>query len=442
MLVEQFPKTTLEMYKPPWRTSRQTEEAYAQQQRILFGEAGQQLAQALIQGTIKPYQLEDFRGRIDVHFFNAYSDIYRLARSITPESAYLNAQTVALEVVRDCTLKAFPDYEDDFFRNEVALKSPSPTDLYYYMVLPYEGPLGAYEVRRHFLLTNTAAAMDARSGNGSLAIQLSDINRLLDAELFKPGSGRQTTIYADHDQQTNTVYRVTTNKPEESLRSNAITRKHTLTLREIEGIGLVQTRVRQKDLVSAVEKLLSKAATNGGVLDPESVNDYMGFTFIGLGGEGYVTPETQLDYLESRLVDVLNSYRSLVEIRPDHVVDRDRGQAEVRFRRLQIFLEDQTVPLEFMLFDAVEYLNQSFEIGVMDPQTRFYTGRSHKMYEYRRTYPIMPFVYPEDIYQLDAQEALLCTMHEIADQARKIGTRVRSLPSLPNALIRKVGTGI
>lgn len=429
-MLEQLPKRTLEMYNARGR-SLEADAVYARWVRHFFGEPGLEFAEALRQGKLRSHQVEDFRDRIDTHYFNAFTNTYSVDGSITPKSAYLNAQEVALGVVRDCILKAFPRYEDDLLRNEVALRSPSPTDLYYYMVLPDQGELGAYEVRRHFLLLNDSAAVDARSGNGNLAIPLSDINRLLDEELFERGSGQPTTICADHDSQTNTVSRVSYVESEKPL-PNAIFRKHTLTAREIEGIGLVQTRVRQKDLVSAVEKMLSKAATNGGVLDPGSVNDLMGFTLIALGGTDSISSQDQLDLLEDKTVDVLNSHRYVTEFKPDNEADRDRGQAEVRFRRLLVFLSDQPIPLEIIFYDALEYLNSISEVGVEDPKTGFYNGRDHDLYVLRRMYPIMPYVYPKEVYQRDAQAALVYRSHDLADQKRRIGGSQRYL--FPNGV--------
>lgn len=414
MRVEELPPITLGMFRPINR-SRQAEQDYNGLIRFFYGEAGREFAEGLEEGRFSLLDVPAFRDRIDSHFFKAFADAYHVPSFATPVSNYREAQRIAREVVRDCVFSAFPNYSDDLFRNEITLESTSPTDFFFYLAQP-EGPIQDYERRRHFLLYNAGASIEAISGNGTLSLHLSDINRLFDKSLFEPHSGQVTTIYANHDPETNEVREIYLEKPQEPL-INGVLRTHTLTLRKVPDVGLVQTRVRQKNSASATRKMMGKADQAGGVLNPRSVKDYMGFALIVLGdGDPSVSSEAKVNLLRNRSERLLRTYRSIVRIEPDDSVDGDRGQAAIRFKRDQVYTADSPDnPLEIMFFRDLDYLNQTFEVGSLDPQTGFYNGRSHRLFDLRRRYLVIPHVYPKEIFGIDAQEALIVRMHEVAE---------------------------
>lgn len=428
MVTEQGPQITIEMFRPVGR-SRQTEAAYEGLLRYYYGDAGQEFAQGLQEGRFNSSSVPLFRDRIDPYFRRIFARTFPHSADTTGQSSYLEAQRIARTMIKQNVNQIYPNFSDDIFANEVALESPSPTDFFYYLVKADDGDIARYERRRHFLLSLGSAEIDSVSGNGELARHLMDINRLFDDDLFIRGSRRQVSLVAHHNVKTNGVKKVDFQKPKK-VTDDVVLRDHRLTLREIEGVGLVQTRIRQKDTATSLTKMLAYAAIGDGVLNSSKVKDYMGFTLIAFNGsgDGSSADSTKVDLLIEKVQNLLESTRSINKFEVDDDTGRDRGQGGVIFKRRQVYLSDMPeFPLEIMFYDGANYLTQSHEVGELDPKTGFYTGRAYKLYALKRIADLLPYIRPQEIYGGDPRRDLIDRMHEVAKEIRYTESESRNV---------------
>lgn len=422
MGLEQAPSITLEMFKPLNR-SRQAEQDYACLMKYYFGEAGGEFAEGLREGSFNSSHVPLFRERIDPYFRRVFARTYPHSADITIQSSYMESQRIARQVVRDCVFQIYPNFADDLFSNEVTLESPSPTDFFYYLVKDESESLTAsFETRRHLLLLLGAASIDSASGNGELATQLMDINRLFDDELFIPGSRKQTAVFAHYDPETYGVKQVVLQRPK-YIPDDVLLREHSLTLREIEGVGLVQTRMRQKDTAAAEIKMIAYAAVEDGILDPSKVKDYMGFTLITFNDKETSFGQDAVDLLIENVGGLLRIKRSVTRFEEDNGTGKNRGQGGVNNKRRQAYLPDfPDHPLEIQFYKAKDYLTASHETGLVNPKTGFYTGCAHRLFSLRRIAEVLPVVRPQEVYGGNPQKDLINRMHAVAEEIRNTET--------------------
>lgn len=72
-------------------------------------------------------------------------------------------------------------------------------------------------------------------------------------------------------------------------------------------------------------------------------------------------------------------------------------QADVKFKRIQVFIEGLHAPIEIKIQALRDKLMDDWHIGTKDPETGFYNGRAHRLYELRRADGVREFYSPEEI---------------------------------------------
>lgn len=420
-----LPQITIEMFQPTGR-SEGADSQIAGLLRRAYGKKGLSFFNATRKGLEPHAQLGI---ATDGHFYGFIRQTYGLPEDINPQVFYLRQQSHAIQVIEYVLGTALPGYRHELgLKNEVSLYSESPTDLLRLLAYPDDGvnPTLKFELQRHLLLSHISASFNSRTLNGRLRTELSRVQMLLNRELYggRIGDGEDFDVYALHEDGTNSAVQVlVTARQYVSKQARDICgiqpegyhlKRHPFSLRRIgETDSLVYTNPRKKSDAASILKSLGKAVENGGVISPLSyVQDSLGIMFVAMGGE------SERGELVERATTVLQSHPSGVEeITEDHHVNQDRGQAGASdFARLYLKLTGISVPLELMFYTCLGYLNSEYEVGIRDAGTGIYPGRAHDLYELRRSLPVLPVLFPEEIYPVDTRVAVLDRMATVAEE--------------------------
>lgn len=424
MIKEQVPQLTLEMLKPDGR-SASSDESYRARIRLEYGDAGQEFSESLLNGKPAGDLISEYRERIGTHFFNFLAHTFGIPVSET-RVVYRDSRSVALGVVEGALKRILPR-ASNLFKDEVTTNSDEPIDFFYDLARAQNGqvtPRLEYDLRRHFILFNTDIELIAKSGNGQIGRDLADYQRLFDTRLYYrglEGHDEEYSVYAYHDKETNRFLRLAGKWPRVPRGSERLL-FHAYTARRIEGIGLVNTNIRQKNLEAATEKTLAKAhdPKNRGVINVDEVEDLAGFRWVALEEDMRRSGRSkkQREFVRDRVNSEIQASNRGVIIKPEDSVDSGRGQSKIVFGRDKIFSEGSTVPIENIFFAFGDFLDQEYEVGTKDPETEIYNGRSHRLFDLRRIKPILPYLFTYSIHRINTEAALLRRMEEVVEEIR------------------------
>lgn len=262
-----------------------------------------------------------------------------------------------------------------------------------------------YELLRQEVLMLTSLAYAESKYNQRTVENLNDISDIFENELFagRYGEGQSYTFYSVHDSQTNEVELVSDNFisiPE--INSNTQHYKqHTQLVRQIEGIGPVLVRQREKSTASALIKAIYKGSQlNDAYIDISQITDPSGFMFV--------TKDTKNHELYTLITNLITAHYPTARIVEDHLVDDNRNQSSsVSYLRMQVYLNDRTrYPIEIIISTQKEYLNYIFHLGkhVEDSFSPYPNAAAHALYELRRSYYVADWLFPQEIYALNEEE--------------------------------------
>lgn len=420
---------TLDIIKPSGRsleTDRQRQLLFG----YLYGPEGRKYYRGIRDGSIAIGDLSEFRDAIDTHFFKTIARAHSIPVDIGPQTFYTLQQETAIGVVREITEKAFPHQERRFrqFKNEVTFKAPSPTTLFKILALPEDqvDRMTAFEVIRHLTVVDTAIPLDVRSKGADVRQQLADWNDIFNNELFEGpyGAGEDYQLSVSHDSLTNAVIRFhPKNRPLNPPKEGEHLATHNFIARRVKGYGSVFVDVDEEDVVSATIKALVKAANNGGVIRPtEDIRGSMKMTFVNLedkpkGCQGTAFHRPHLAVLSRKVMEVMMRYMNITNIVDPS--DKDQGQTDdLEITGIEFYTRNLPVPIKLVFLNRRDYLNGKYHVGVKSlvkgmPEP-VYNGRAEELSELRSYYPLLPILFPQEIYGIDTQAVLRTTMDEVA----------------------------
>lgn len=418
---------TLDMIKPSGR-SIETDRQRQLLAGYLYGPAGREFYRGIRDGSVDLNDLPSFREAIDQHFFERVGRIHSIPESIGgSQMSYMLHQETAMTVVREIVRKAFPHLERKLgqFKNEVKLKAPSPTTLFKVLALPEDqvDRREAFEIERQLMIVDTAIPLDVRSKSAEVSQKAADWNDIFNTELFEPpyGAGEEYQLDVYHDDKTNAVKRFhSANIPFDPPKEGEHLAVHDFVARRVKGYGLVYADVNEEDVVSATIKALVKAANNGGVIRPvEDVKSSITMTFVDLedkpqGCQGPNSRIGHLTVLRRKVWEVMNSRMNIANVN-----GKVRGGLELWLR------ESPEVPIRLEFFNRRDYLDSIYHVGfkarVKGIPEPVYNGKAEELADLRSYYPLLPHLFPPEIYgrKTDIQAVLLGTMDEVAARLKR-----------------------
>lgn len=344
---------------------------------------------------------------INEYVFRQISETFNLPPRSDPQEFYMQQQKQARGVV-GYVCQLLPEAAKDLeLKDEIAYYSDRPSDVFELLSKPPDkiDSTLAYELQRHLLLAHISGFVNARTLNGRLTTSLAMIQKHFNQRLYEglEGAGERFILESIHDDETNKV--VDFPSGNKRIPPTAHLKQVPFTVRRIRGIGLVATSPRKKDDENAVVKALSEACDNGGVIDINSIQDGMGMMYVLMNNNlSEKQQDEQLEYLVGRVVGELQSSPLRIKkIRREDHVDADRGQSpDIQFKRLIIDFEgESTPPLEMIFYNVKDYLNSRLEVGERNPETGLFMGQAYDLYALRRMYPVLPVLFPSEIYDRD-----------------------------------------
>lgn len=262
-----------------------------------------------------------------------------------------------------------------------------------------------FELLRQEVLMLTSLAYAESRFNERTVETLNDINDLFENELYtgKYGEGFEYSFFSVHDNQTNEAYVVSddfTAIPQIDYATEHY-KQHTQLVRQIEGVGPVLVRQREKSTESALVKAIYKGSQlEEEYIDISQITDPSGFMFV--------TKEGKNTDLYSNLQALLTRHYPSARIEEDHHVNANRNQStNVSFLRMQVYLTpDAKYPIEIIIFTQGEYLNYRYHLGEKQNNSKnpFPNAAAHIMYELRRTYDVADKLFPRKIFGHDIEE--------------------------------------
>jgi hypothetical protein len=313
-------------------------------------------------------------------------------------------------------------------RNEASLVPVSPALGIETMTSIKYSPSLREEEKKIHLNALLAADLDLRNGMHDGLNKLSQIQRLLDMQLFEMpiGATEIVKIKALFYNQTNSVGHLEgidqAKFDENNIPEGMHIKETEMSMRRIKGTDIrVYTSPDYKSMESSIIKSTRKALTNklnGGsddILPTEYVLDTHRMLFTVDGGpenEGIVAeriknilrdPKNQeylakLDYSGEPMIDPKsrNFVGSLIDIEnfnKDNSIRKadDAQSSNVKFTRFYANFDSLPVPIEIKVQGVKLFLNDEFEVGTQDKETGLYTGASHKIYEYNRSQQVQHY---------------------------------------------------
>lgn len=407
--------TTIEMYRPAERRSTETNLQMARLLSDIVGRGRLRFCKG-IRGELS----DELAGVINNYVLASVKQRYSLPEESDVQEFYMQQQKLAI-AVPEYYGELVPEITKDVeLKDEISMLSDRPSDLVRLIFRHPEDidPTLAYEVQRHILISDLAGQINARTKNGRLRTVLSDVHRLLNERLFEgpEGAGQRIISESFHDDETNQVIgfpdRCTRKPPTAHLK------RVPLVVRKIPEVGLVHTSLRKKDDRVAIVKSLAKALGNGGVININGdIQDSIGMIFASM--EDHITPAQLADLVVSI---IQSGPRKVAKIEPDDQTDNDHGQSSAMSfnARRKIWFEDIPTPLEFIFYDRETFLNSRLEVGTRDPETGFYMGRAHSLFEPRRARPTVDVIFPKEIYPTDFDTPFVNRSRQIAQELREM----------------------
>lgn len=407
-IVDSLPEMTIGMFNTNnGKENRDARAAFDARVRYFAGPAGEEFMEGVQKGRLTSDARRDYKGTINPHFFAAFANTFKVPDGFTPEGFYRQVGRIALDVVRDLADLTGLSVSKDPFMDEMHPHSPSPTDLLYHLARLNQGRNVTLDtnVKRHFILVNIAASVGSTSESAPIDDALVNIQFEMDKRLYyrgEDGYREPYQVYTYHDLETNSFLDFAGANPEVSPDKRLL--KQEFTAHRIGKVGLVYTIRNSKDPVSAVKKVIAEAHDHDGVMRPQSVKDNLRMTFVALEGN---LPENQrvrqIERVHRRVLVFIRGYKDIRKIVSHNRVDNGRGQADIRWKRDDLYLEDTCVPLELVVVREGDYYDQTLEVGVVDPENGLYQGAAHPLYSIRKD------VYPAIILlqdQLSAAEIM------------------------------------
>ena len=342
---------------------------------------------------------------INEYFLRLSKQIYKLPRQTDPQEFYLQQNKGALAVIRSFGTLV-PELAGEWeLKDEIADLSDRPSDLLRLLARPPKSidPVLAYEAQRHAVLVYQIGMINARTLNGRLRTVLSDVNRLLNSELFEgpEGYGDKILLESFHDDETNQVVGFTDSHDRRPLTAHF--KRIPMVVRQTKEVGAVRTSSRKKDDSEAIVKSWSKALGNGGTIHiDDAVQDSIGREYVLM--DDSTLPEQLADLVVSIIKSGAGSdlweIPKIAKVEKDDKADEDRGQSsEPSFNaRRKIWFEGIPTPVELKFYDRETYLNSMLEVGTRDIETGLYMGRGHDLFRLRRHRSTVRVPFPEEIY--------------------------------------------
>lgn len=344
---------------------------------------------------------------INAHFLSSSKRIYNLPKQTNPQEFYLQQHKGALAVIRYFG-ELVPDLAVEWeLKDEIADLSERPSDLLRLLFQSPDNidPILAYEAQRHVTGMYQIGMVNARTLNGRLRTVLSDVNRLLNGELFVGPEGHGDRIFLEsfHDDETNTVVGFPDRNDRRPLTAHL--KRIPMDVRQTRGAGAVRTRSRKKDDSVAIIKSWVKALENGGTIHiDDAVQDSIGREYVLM--DDSIPPEQFADLvvsvIESGAGSDLWEIPKIANVEHDDEADEDRGQSpEPSFNaRRKIWFEGIPTPIELKFYNRETYLNSVLEVGTRNIETGLYMGRSHDLFELRRSRIVVRVPFPQEIYPI------------------------------------------
>lgn len=406
--------------------SRDARAAFEARVRYFVGPTGEEFIEGVRQGRLTASSRQHFKTEVNSYFFSAFQQTFKLPKTVTPESFYDEAGKTAIRVVSGLADLTGLSISQDPFVDEINPHPPSPIDLVYHLAHLGQGrdvDLD-FNVRRHFLLSQISASIEAISSVGIRDI-LSDMQFSLNERLYykgEEGHHERYTAYSYHDPETNYFIGFARGDVQPDIGSRVYV--HEFRARRIEGVGLVYTIRNPKEPEAATKKAIAKADSNGGIIKPDSVEDRMRMTVVALEGnlpKGNKGRTDQVKRVHKRVLGFMREYKPIKKIVPENQVDGDRGQGGMSWKRDKIYFYD-TSALELVVVGESDHYNQTYAVGGVDPETGFYKGKdtSHKLYEPRKDEPAAIRLLPESLHHKDIHQALVARQHEIAEALKRM----------------------
>lgn len=342
---------------------------------------------------------------INADFLKSSKRIYGLPELTNPQEFYLQQHKGALAVVRYFG-ELVPELAGEWeLKDEIADLSPRPSDLLRLLSRSPDkiDPILAYEAQRHATAMYQIGMINARTLNGRLRTVLSDVNCLLNGELFDGPEGHGDRIFLGsfHDDDTNTVVGFPDRNDKRPFTAHL--KRIPMVVRRTKEVGAVRTKSRKKDDSVAIIKSWVKALENGGTIHIDhAVQDSIGREYMLM--DDSVPPNQLADLVVSVIKSGAGSdlweIPQVVRVEEDDKADEDHGQStEPSFNaRRKIWFAGISTPIELKFYNRETYLNSMFEVGTRDKETGLYMGRSHDLFELRRCRGAVRVPFPQEKY--------------------------------------------
>lgn len=350
---------------------------------------------------------------------------YKLPQGTSPEEFYLNARKGPRRLIEHVG-DLLPELKQSFeLKDELINSSENPSDFFWYLSRPPKliDKTLEFELQRDLVLSHISALINARTLRGKSRTVLADIQKLFIKGLFAPpiGGGENFFLESVHDDETNEVLGF--REDMDHIPLTAHLKRRRFTVRTIPNIGYVYTSPRKKDDWTTMIKLLNMAQYTNKPIDISLAQDCIAMMFVPM--DPHQDPEEVAD----RVVSVMQSGpKEIDHIDRENNVDTYGGQAS-NFTfgdRRKIWFRDDPVPFELVVQDATRYLNSELEVGTRDRETGIYNGRAHILREYKRLIPILPLLFPPEIYdrdpevRLDLDKVVVNRMQLVAQERREM----------------------
>lgn len=379
--------------------------------------------------------------QLNAVFFERVKEVYEVPSFTTPEKFFEDQMVAANSVVETVIGKYLANSQGYLnLRDEVESFDPyNPFSLLRYLAPERDRVTGkklvpdktlSFQVIRQFKLAAISADFESRSLNGDLKHKLSQIQRCLRRELFEGGAGSTTTrtVLTIHDNATNRFKSFqeckATYTPEED--PDVHLKEIPLHVRQLRSLsddeeprGVMEKMRSQKNRAEAILKAIRRA--KGGEINPiRYVTDECGIVYV-------TEDDKQRSLFLRRLSDALVTCGIAQDIIPDEDTNGEKDQKSPAFVRLKIEYapegvpENRKVPIEFIVYSLPDYIRSIYEVGEQDPESQFFDGAAHALYEIRRTYNLLAQLFPEDIYDrrvVKVEELCLIRMNQIAEGLR------------------------
>lgn len=374
--------------------------------------------------------------QMEDEFFRRYKCRFNL-RSSMDERAFYLAQTKAAEGTVHEYVSDIPILANKIdMRNEIGSYSGFPATLLRVLSIPDGNvdPTWQFELWRQTVLTLVASDITLNMGNGEARKYLNQTHQTFEG-LFKgqEGAAYPIDVYSCHHPETNKVVDVCLGEPLNNIdrlcRAPLIRRYTPLTVRQVDENAFTYVTFREKSVPSAIRKAIGKAVNTKlseedprrfeGIVDSKVVTDTTGFLFVPM------SPDLVLP-LKSKITQVLGNHPAgRPKIDPDNEVNHDRGQADVKWERLQVYINGSGTKQEVIIQTLEDFLNAKYHVGAKD-ESGLYRGDAHRLYRLRRVWDTAEVFFPASIYGMSGMwNRQIDIKHEIVKASERIALQLK-----------------